>query len=303
MYTLSNPIYENKIITFDADKRKIFDSTKRIEENYKQILYKVAEEIDKQVKKQIKGKEPNIGKLIKLMKQLRNYSGTLNEWAKRKSFDLVYNLNTDNRQKWRRHSKKIAVGLQKVLKDDIYIKNLMKQYMNQNVELITSLPTNAARRIQRLVLETYVTGKRRAEYLVPEIMKLGDITKNRAKLIARTETSKISTGLTQARALSIGSVWYIWRTSEDARVRSSHHVMQDVLVRWTEPPSPEELIGKESYGHYHAGNIFNCRCYSEPVFEINEITFPAKVYIGGKIVRMTKRQFMNLYQEDFKEAA
>ena len=305
MYILNKPIYifKSKIPIQDA-KKESFSPTKTIEENYKQALYKVAQEIDKQVKRQTKGKDINVGKLIKLMKQLRNYSDDLNDWAKKKAFDLVYMLNTDNKQKWRRHSKKISKGLRKVLEEDEYIKNLMKQYMNQNAELITSLPITAAKKVQKLILETYVTGEKRSEYLIPEIMKLGDMTKNRAKLIARTETAKIRSGLTQARALSIGNIWYIWRTSEDARVRSSHDIMQDVLVRWIDPPSPEELDNqKTSYGHYHAGNIFNCRCYAEPVFEIDDIKFPAKVYMNGAIVNMTKKQFTNMYINDFREAA
>ncbi|MCM3141669.1 phage minor head protein [Brevibacillus sp. MER 51] len=119
-----------------------------------------------------------------------------------------------------------------------------------------------------------------------------EATKAKAGLIARTEVSKTSTALTQARCEFIGADWYIWRTSEDARVRDSHQLMDDVIVKWNDPPNPEKLDGqKHAFGHYHAGCIFNCRCYSEPVIDMNLINWPAMVYYGGRIQRMTRKQF------------
>jgi hypothetical protein len=67
--------------------------------------------------------------------------------------------------------------------------------------------------------------------------------------------------------------------------------MQGVIVNWRDPPSPEKLVNEKSVGHYHAGCVFNCRCYAAPVISINDITFPAKVYLGGVIKRMTRKQF------------
>jgi uncharacterized protein with gpF-like domain len=110
-------------------------------------------------------------------------------------------------------------------------------------------------------------------------------------LIARTEVSKTSTALTRARSEDIGIRWYVWKTSEDARVRSSHKHMDNVLISWSSPPSPEKLDGLRSVGHYHAGEIWNCRCYAEPVIEVEYLSWPHKVYCGGQIVKMSRKQF------------
>lgn len=67
--------------------------------------------------------------------------------------------------------------------------------------------------------------------------------------------------------------------------------MEGVLVNWNEPPSPEALAGEKSVGNYHAGNIWNCRCYPEPLIEIDDISWPHKVYTNGKIQTMGKMQF------------
>ncbi|WP_414859012.1 phage minor head protein [Paenibacillus elgii] len=116
-----------------------------------------------------------------------------------------------------------------------------------------------------------------------------------ADLIARTETSKASSALTRARSESMGIYWYVWRTSDDSRVRDAHALMEGVLVKWTNPPSPERLDGeKRTYGHYHCGGIFNCRCYAEPVIDLDLIAWPAKVYYGGRIQKMSRKQFESI---------
>ena len=68
----------------------------------------------------------------------------------------------------------------------------------------------------------------------------------------------------------------------------------DVIVFYNNPPAPEELIGKKSQGHYHAGGIYNCRCYEEPVLDIDDVSWPHKVYHAGRIQRMSKKQFTKL---------
>ena len=65
--------------------------------------------------------------------------------------------------------------------------------------------------------------------------------------------------LDQARALSIGSNGYIWRTAEDGDVRHSHREMEGKFVEWGRPPTLDGMTG-------HAGELPNCRCYKEIVF-------------------------------------
>ena len=145
---------------------------------------------------------------------------------------------------------------------------------------------------------------RRASDIAKEIKKMfPDKTRARAELIARTQTSMTSTNLTRQRAERLGAHWYIWRAVGDARTRHSHDKMEGVLVNWNDPPAPEDLFpilnadGKprrNTLGHYHAGCCPNCRCYPEPVIDLDQVTFPARVYRGNRIQVMKQKEFEKL---------
>lgn len=112
--------------------------------------------------------------------------------------------------------------------------------------------------------------------------------------IIRTIASKSNACRVQAEAEKLGFKWYIWQTCQDQRVRQSHKFMQGVLVSWSHPPSPEFLIKEPPVGTYHAGEGSACRCYASPLFDINDIKWSHKVYIDGKIIRMTKSQLKKI---------
>jgi SPP1 gp7 family putative phage head morphogenesis protein len=133
----------------------------------------------------------------------------------------------------------------------------MRRLLDEQVTLIKSIPLDAAKRVHRLTLEG-IENSGRASEVAKEIMRSGEVAKSRATLIARTETSRTATVLTQARAEHIGSDGYVWRTSGDSDVRPSHRRMNGKFVPWNHPPTLDNLTG-------HAGALPNCRCYPEPV--------------------------------------
>lgn len=266
---------------------------------YQQLLETVADHIQKELKK-----TKNRSTLLELQhitKRLRSYSDILDVWAKKKLATIIFQLNKDNEKQWLQLGQQIA-RLTKQKLETPNIKNVLIKHLNNNVSLIKSMPEQAAQRVEKLIYENVISGTYRSSALIPEIMKIGNITRNRAGLIARTETAKINSDLVKIRSENMGVYWYVWRTSQDIRVRDTHRVMKDVLVKWDDPPSPEELLGEKSYGHYHAGQIFNCRCYSEPVIDIDDINWPHKVYRNGKIMMMRKLDFINMNQQ-YKKAA
>lgn len=166
----------------------------------------------------------------------------------------------------------------------------------RNAELITSLPGEISRRVTSEAARIRQAGGRAAE-VSREIRSLSQtlaqsLAKSRIQLIARTEISRAETDLTRARAEKIGIDWYVWQTSEDQRVRTSHRNMDQVLVAWNDPPQPEELVGEKSkLGHYHCGQAPNCRCVSLPLADLDEVKWPAKVYRMGRIDRMSRAEF------------
>ena len=180
------------------------------------------------------------------------------------------------------------------LKRELETASTFHQIVKSNAEYISTMPIKIAEQVTKNMAQAYSEGKR-PEAMIEEILeKAPHLTRSHARLIARTETSKASTALTQDRCQAAGLGWYVWRTSEDERVRSSHEHMEGVIVSWDDPPSPEALDPKHKqkpYGPYHAGNTFNCRCYPQPLLEYSDVAWPARVYHQGKIRMMTLAKF------------
>lgn len=129
--------------------------------------------------------------------------------------------------------------------------------MMEQVNLIKSLPIEAAQRVHNIATGLLFKGER-SDKLVQEILRTGEVTESRARLIARTETSRAASNFLQARAEWVGSEGYIWRGVRDFRERPSHLEMEGKYVRWSTPPTLDGLRG-------HAGCLPNCRCWAEPV--------------------------------------
>lgn len=170
----------------------------------------------------------------------------------------------------------------------------VNRLIERNAGIIRSLPLSISRQITQYIQEETLKGKRH-EQIAREILEMfPQMTSSKAALIARTEAAKAHTALIHARSERLGLAWYIWRTSQDARVRSSHDHMEGVLCRFRDPPSPEALVQERNVGTYNAGEIYNCRCYPETLIDISDVSWPRKVHWGGRLVTMSKEQFRKI---------
>ena len=220
------------------------------------------------------------------------YEKFINSAVKR----MVLPIDVGNQRTWREAAKKATKSkfLYRLLMDELKqgTGQIIQKQVLENVLLIKTLPNDVAQKVVNDIAENALKGARAesTEKIIKD--KTDQHARASARLIARTETAKTMSALTKARCEQLGLRWYIWRTALDGtRVRLSHRIMEGVLVNWNNPPAPEELVGEKSAGHYHAGNIWNCRCYSEPVLELEDIRFPARVYYNGQIVMMNKSEF------------
>lgn len=229
--------------------------------------------------------------LLNLYAQSQEYK----VWCEELATKITTQVNTKVNGTWREAAAKAGRGskiyrliqaeLKKPLGGDFWLK------VKENAGLIQTFPLDISTTLTQYIGKESLKGRRSSDILGDLMKKFPNTAKSRLRLIARTEVSKTQTALTQARATALGADWYIWRTSEDERVRGSHNKMNGVLVNWKDPPSPEALVGMKSCGKYHAGDIFNCRCYPEPVVNFDYIEFPAKVYYNGAIRTMSRKQF------------
>ena len=213
--------------------------------------------------------------------------------------NMVTPIEVQNERTWREAARKSTRGrflynlLMEELKQGAGLR--IQDQIIENAALIRTLPNDVANKVVKNIEEEALRGERAttiAKIISSETSKHASAS---ARLIARTEVSKTTTALTKARSEELDLHWYVWRTALDGdRVRKSHRNMEDVLVNWNEPPSPEELVGEKSVGHYHAGNIWNCRCYPEPLIDVDLVKWPHKVYHNGVITRMNKGDFLKI---------
>lgn len=272
----------------------VWKTSKRLERNYEKIL-KV---IQNQFFQAISNKN-NANEMINMLKVIsRQHS--FETYCQEIALKMVTSVYQKTEGNWRKAAEQNTKGREiyealKKEKQNVLMENVIQKLIEQNATLIKTLPLDIASDITKYI-EKETTKGRRAEELVQEIkIKFPEKTKANAKCIARTEISKAQSALTKTRAEILNIQWYIWRTSQDERVRNAHKHMEGVLVSWKDPPSPEQLSkSKYQYGKYHAGEIFNCRCYAEPIVDIHFVKFPRKVYYNGRIVRMTKAEFLTL---------
>ena len=171
------------------------------------------------------------------------------------------------------------------------------QLVAENAALIRSVPVDAATMLTREVLRLQQRGARPQTIERAMRARLPVLSRNRARLIARTESAKASAALTEARADNLGLHWYLWRTSEDQRVRKSHRNLDGVLVPYAKPPQPEKLVHERStLGVGNAGEFPNCRCTQLVLLSPDDVSWPHKVYWNGKIQMMRKAEFVRIWQ-------
>lgn len=276
-------------------KHDAWSPSSRIEANYRLALKAMMDEFVSVLK------PLNVTDPLQIIAALRDfYNGNFyRQAAYAAASRMITGLYVENARTWReaaRQSMKgrtIYLSIQRELQGPLGMR--IQALIDRNAELIRSLPDSMAKQAEAFINGETIKGRRASAIAEDLAGQFPDVSESRINLIARTETSKASTALTRVRAESLGLDWYVWRTSKDARVRSSHRMLDRALVSWNDPPSPEALAGiKSTLGHYSAGDAPNCRCYPEPLLRLDQVKFPCKVYRSGSIAYMTRADFARI---------
>lgn len=236
-------------------ERANFAASKKAEQDFARHLRKIAAKVGHLVE-QFDPENPE--EMTELEHMLQQYAEVIKPWARAVSRRMLADASRRDEKEWRKISKVMSISVRKETNRNHPVGRVLRALHEEQVALITSLPLEAAQRVHELTIKNLSTGGR-AKEIAKEILRSGEVTKSRANLIARTEVARSSSMLTQARAEVIGSEGYIWRTSHDQDVRPAHKKMEGKFVRWDSPPHLED--GTVT----HAGQIYNCRCYPEPV--------------------------------------
>ncbi len=153
-----------------------------------------------------------------------------------------------NRKLW---SDAVGVSFAKIM-DKEGIADIMKARISENASLIRSVSSEMLERTEDALWRQF--NGQTTETLNGALSSIYGKANNRAKIIARDQTSKFNSALNRQRNENLGIEDYIWRTSGDERVRDEHDKNNGQSFSYENPP--------EDTGN--PGDDVMCRCTAEP---------------------------------------
>ncbi len=140
-------------------------------------------------------------------------------------------------------------------------KKLSEQYTDNINLYIKNWSDEAIARLRQKVNENFIYGYR-ADTLLATIKSEYDVSKRKARFLARQETSLLVSAYRQTRYQDAGIDGYRWSSSHDSRVRPDHAKLSGRIFTWDTPPITDSTTGARN----HPGQDFNCRCVAIPVY-------------------------------------
>ncbi|MFL9943724.1 phage head morphogenesis protein [Paraburkholderia graminis] len=243
-------------LTLDRKRNRNPVKTQRIEQRYALQLRKVAQQVGSIVQPFTPGDMSQVPTIEHL---LNAYSDMLKGWATQTASNMLMDVALRDEAAWQTMAKELSRGLREEIRN-APTGRVMQALLAEQVTLIQSIPLEASQRVHRLTLAG-IEDSTRFQEIQKAILETESVTASRATLIARTETARTASVLTQARAESIGCTHAIWHTSHDGAVRKSHREMDGKVFALDKPPRLSD--GTETF----PGQIFNCRCWMEPIID------------------------------------
>lgn len=143
--------------------------------------------------------------------------------------------------------------------------------MAENVALIKSVKDEYKEKVGKLLRDNVMDGQRPSN-IVTQIKEVGNVSKSRARFIARDQTAKANSDITQLRAEALGAKMYVWSSSNDERSRPDHDVLDGMYCKYGDSSVFSDDQGKtwkkrSTIGAVEdvAGHPINCRCVQLPV--------------------------------------
>lgn len=136
---------------------------------------------------------------------------------------------------------------------------LQQGFIKTNTKLIKDISAKGFQDIDGILSRGLAKGDRH-DTIAKEIVERLEVTKKRAKLIARDQVSKFNAQLTRQRHLANGITHSIWKTVGDERVRPEHEAREG-----------QKFSNTTGIEGEFPGEPINCRCFAEPVIDFGEL--------------------------------
>ena len=231
---------------------------------YQGQLFDVCKEIDGIIA-DIAGRYEPIVEAGMITARLNQYAGQLEEWARFTADRMITKASEADYSVWIKTATRIGRETRKLLKN-AGIGSVYQQLQQEEVELIKSIPLEAAQKVHEWTKDGLARNERPEQIATRIQQELSPVVRHRAVCIARTETARARSNFTQARARAVGSTHYKWHTVGDSRVRPMHAALDGTIQSWNDPPVCDLGQGNQPL-HAHPGCIYNCRCWAEPIFD------------------------------------
>ena len=141
------------------------------------------------------------------------------------------------------------------LRQERWLEDKLSAFVTGNVELIKDITEKGAADVSKLIMARVDAGDSNRT-IAKAIQERLEVTKRRARFIARDQVAKLNGKLTELRQAEAGVEEYIWRAVKDGATRASHLQNDGKKFRWDSPPATG-----------HPGEDYQCRCTAEPILE------------------------------------
>lgn len=147
-------------------------------------------------------------------------------------------------------------------------KSTLQAEYNKNLDFyIKNWEAEAIFRLRSKVEKNVFAGFR-AGHMIDMIQSENEVSRNKAKFLARQETNLLTAAYREERYKDAGVERYMWSTSHDRRVRDRHKHLDGQIFSWNEPPIVDLATGRRA----HPGQDFNCRCVSVPIYDEKDVS-------------------------------
>lgn len=141
------------------------------------------------------------------------------------------------------------------------------RFIRDNVDLITGLNGRLRSQIRADVeraIRDGITGRRLRTILEERL----NVSRSRARLIARDQIGKLQGQLNRTRQMRAGVTQYRWAAINDERTRGRHGALgRGGPYSWLSPPVVDLKTGRRE----HPGGDYQCRCQAIPVISFDDI--------------------------------
>lgn len=153
------------------------------------------------------------------------------------------------------------IGKVKVNEDTVQLMEMKQLQINENVQLIKSIPQKYFDKVNFSINEALLKG-RDLNYLTNQLQECGDITRKRAKNISIDQLNKATNLINNERLKQYGITKAKWQHSGASKQPRPDHVAATGKVY-------DINDGCKISGKYiQPGQLVNCKCISVPIIEI-----------------------------------